>query len=420
MGSMSASDAAPLPRLGEVFFDVRGSSRSMRLSWYSDTGVAVFSIWQGGTCTGTFRLPIDDLPRMVEALQRGPRGAALPAGEPRDQERGPGAERQRHALTSAPTGAVPAVASFSDYATGQIAPVTGEFRSPGPAEPSYRDDSPGSGSYPGYRDRGQDNDRGKDQDSPGRSFPGYADDGPPVYRDSAPPPAYRDDPLGAPIYHDAPPAASGYRDDPAAASGYRDHSLPGSFPGSLPGHGDSDPYGGDPLGSGSYPRYRDQDSPGGSFPGYADDGPPVYRDSTLPPAYRDDPLGTPSYRDAPPAASGYREDPPGSGGYRDDSLPGSFPGSLPGHRDSDPYGGDPLGSGSYPSYQDDQYPPAYRDEPPSYTGEEPGPRYTDDPFQLAYPDDSREPGYPGHVRAGSHPYALPPDRPEPRAPRGRS
>jgi len=69
---MSASDAAPLPRLGEVFFDVRGNSRSMRLSWYADTGVAVFSIWQGGRCTGTFRLPIDDLPRMIEILQRGP------------------------------------------------------------------------------------------------------------------------------------------------------------------------------------------------------------------------------------------------------------------------------------------------------------------------------------------------------------
>src|SRR5215510_15595702 len=79
MGSMSASDAAPLPRLGEVYFDVRGESRSMRLSWYADTGVAVFSIWQGGTCTGTFRLPIADLPRMVEALQRGPRGAAGPS-----------------------------------------------------------------------------------------------------------------------------------------------------------------------------------------------------------------------------------------------------------------------------------------------------------------------------------------------------
>jgi hypothetical protein len=74
MGSMSASDAAPLPRLGEVFFDVRGSSRSMRLSWYADTGVAVFSIWQGGMCTGTFRLAIADLPRMIDTLQRGPAG----------------------------------------------------------------------------------------------------------------------------------------------------------------------------------------------------------------------------------------------------------------------------------------------------------------------------------------------------------
>src|SRR5580693_10759299 len=67
MGSMS-SDAAPLPRLGEVFFDVRGSSRSMRLSWYANTGIAVFSIWQGGTCTGTFRLPLDELSRMIESL----------------------------------------------------------------------------------------------------------------------------------------------------------------------------------------------------------------------------------------------------------------------------------------------------------------------------------------------------------------
>ena len=78
MGSMSASDAAPLPRLGEVYFDVRGESRSMRLSWYADTGVAVFSIWQGGTCTGTFRLPIADLPRMIQALQRGPDGDDVP------------------------------------------------------------------------------------------------------------------------------------------------------------------------------------------------------------------------------------------------------------------------------------------------------------------------------------------------------
>ena len=131
---------------------------------------------------------------------------------------------------------MPAVA---DYATGQIAPVTGEFRSLGPAEPSYRDDrlayrdDPlGSGSYPGYGDRGRDNrDRGRDQDSRGGSFPGYADDGPPVYRDSPPPPAYRDDPLGTPRYRDDPPATSSYRDGPLGSGGYRDHS-----PARAPGH----------------------------------------------------------------------------------------------------------------------------------------------------------------------------------------
>ncbi len=76
MGTMSASDAAPLPRLGEVFFDVRSAARSLRISWYADTGVAVLSIWQGGTCTGSFRLPMTDLPRMIETLQRGPDGLA--------------------------------------------------------------------------------------------------------------------------------------------------------------------------------------------------------------------------------------------------------------------------------------------------------------------------------------------------------
>lgn len=80
MGSMSASDAAPLPRLGEVFFDVRGNARSMRLSWYADTGVAVFSIWQAGTCTGTFRLPMSDLARMIETLRGGPDELPPPPG----------------------------------------------------------------------------------------------------------------------------------------------------------------------------------------------------------------------------------------------------------------------------------------------------------------------------------------------------
>jgi hypothetical protein len=89
---MSVSDPAPLPRLGEVFFDVRGNSRSMRLSWYADTGVAVFSIWQAGMCTGTFRLPMADLSRMIEILERGPaprgRTRAPVSGPPQGEDRG--------------------------------------------------------------------------------------------------------------------------------------------------------------------------------------------------------------------------------------------------------------------------------------------------------------------------------------------
>src|SRR6185437_5856359 len=111
MGSMSASDAAPLPRLGEVFFDVRGNSRSMRLSWYANTGIAVFSIWQGGTCTGTFRLPMDDLSRMLDSLRRGMNG-----GPGDDTAAGPAAisgQRPRLAIGAAPvepfTGAMSAL-----------------------------------------------------------------------------------------------------------------------------------------------------------------------------------------------------------------------------------------------------------------------------------------------------------------------
>ncbi|MGH3285214.1 MAG: hypothetical protein ACRDPD_11120, partial [Streptosporangiaceae bacterium] len=118
---MSASDAAPLPRLGEVFFDVRGSSRSMRLSWYADTGISVFSIWQGGTCTGTFRLPQEELPRLIDALQRGmypdPRGTG-------------GIARQ---FPGAPTDPrLTALPGYGGRDSGREAdftgPVTGDFR----------------------------------------------------------------------------------------------------------------------------------------------------------------------------------------------------------------------------------------------------------------------------------------------------
>src|ERR1700676_4092002 len=129
MGTMSASDAAPLPRLGEVFFDVRGSSRSMRLSWYADTGVSVFSIWQGGTCTGTFRLPMEEMPRLIDALQRGMPGVDQPhpRGHPSYLSQLPGAPTDPR-LTALPGGYVARDADF----TG---PATGDFRALRPEDP---------------------------------------------------------------------------------------------------------------------------------------------------------------------------------------------------------------------------------------------------------------------------------------------
>src|SRR5215472_6905506 len=127
MSSMSASDAAPLPRLGEVFFDVRGSSRSMRLSWYADTGVSVFSIWQGGTCTGTFRLPMEELPRLIDALQRGAQ-APDPRGSGAYASQLPGAPTDPR-LTALPGGYGGREAEF----TG---PVTGDFRAIRSDDPS--------------------------------------------------------------------------------------------------------------------------------------------------------------------------------------------------------------------------------------------------------------------------------------------
>lgn len=179
---MSASDAAPLPRLGEVFFDVRGSSRSMRLSWYADTDVAVFSIWQGGMCTGTFRLPMGDLSRMIEILQRGPTGYAESGDGADYRDDYAGARDSAHAGADYGSGAYrPGDLGAAEYGPGEYGP--GEYE-PG----RYGPDDYGE---PGYADPAYRNDRYRDAGHPTESYrPG--DYGPPDYEQAAgdPRPAY--------------------------------------------------------------------------------------------------------------------------------------------------------------------------------------------------------------------------------------
>ena len=227
---MSEPDAVPLPREGEVFFDVRGEARTMRLSWYADSAVAVFSIWHQNRCTGTFRLPFADLPRMVETLQSGPasrtpdaisRHSAAPsfpsAGPDRGYDHGettgylpaaayghqPGYETGR-GYESAPHygsepiyGASPPYRSGPGYGTGPDYPdhppydhatAHGEGFASARADPAYG--PPGYDAL-GHRDAQRPPPRGPGSQHESRPYQGYADQG--GYPDSAYP-----DPAGYP------------------------------------------------------------------------------------------------------------------------------------------------------------------------------------------------------------------------------
>ena len=62
-------DPAPLPAHREVFLDARGDGRALRVTWHAEAGVVVFSLWRDRTCSGTFRLPVEDAPALVDMLR---------------------------------------------------------------------------------------------------------------------------------------------------------------------------------------------------------------------------------------------------------------------------------------------------------------------------------------------------------------
>ncbi len=63
--------ARPLPRTGSIFLDARGSDRALRVSWHHESGVVVLSLWRENVCAGSFRLSVDEVPDMVDALRAG-------------------------------------------------------------------------------------------------------------------------------------------------------------------------------------------------------------------------------------------------------------------------------------------------------------------------------------------------------------
>ena len=62
---------APLPLGAEFFLDTRGGARSLRVRWHHSAGLVLLSLWRGRECTGTFRLDIDEVPALIDALRAG-------------------------------------------------------------------------------------------------------------------------------------------------------------------------------------------------------------------------------------------------------------------------------------------------------------------------------------------------------------
>ncbi|MFI7224766.1 hypothetical protein ACIBO5_16215 [Nonomuraea angiospora] len=79
------SEVVPLPSFGEVFFDARGQERCLRVTWHE--GTLVLSLWRGEMCTASFRMPMEDVGRLLDTLDEGFAEAtgeqpAVPAHDP--------------------------------------------------------------------------------------------------------------------------------------------------------------------------------------------------------------------------------------------------------------------------------------------------------------------------------------------------
>jgi hypothetical protein len=57
-----------LPTVGGVFADIRNQARALRVSWHTEAGLVVLSLWDGGRCTGTARIAAADVPELIHAL----------------------------------------------------------------------------------------------------------------------------------------------------------------------------------------------------------------------------------------------------------------------------------------------------------------------------------------------------------------
>ena len=61
----------PLPELGSIYLDARGSDRALRVSWHSESDLVVLSVWRENVCVASFRLSIEEVPELIDMLRAG-------------------------------------------------------------------------------------------------------------------------------------------------------------------------------------------------------------------------------------------------------------------------------------------------------------------------------------------------------------
>ncbi|TMR96706.1 hypothetical protein [Nonomuraea basaltis] len=266
------SEVVPLPSFGEVFFDARGQERCLRVTWHE--GTLVLSLWRGEMCTASFRMPMEDVGRLLDTLDEGFAEA---------------------------TGEQPAVPAH-DPGT-EVIPGTGQYQRPQPAPQQHHqqqpqqplDDRPTAALSP--------NDvlvaRGPAPQD--KLVASYGETTGP--RDATP--AYGERPAAftGPQYVE--PTAPQYTGDPFSGPQYTGDPLSGPQ------------YAGDPL---SGPQHYQQQPEPFTGPQYIVESDPVYQ---LPgdqrrPAPSTDPLGFPSQAADPYAAPQHRSDQYPSDPYQSD------------------------------------------------------------------------------------------------------
>lgn len=72
-----------MPAFGDLFTDLRGEDRTLRVSFHPDHGAVVLSLWSGPRCRGSFRLAEADVGRLLTLLTAvrddADRGSGAPA-----------------------------------------------------------------------------------------------------------------------------------------------------------------------------------------------------------------------------------------------------------------------------------------------------------------------------------------------------